>query len=93
MASPERASKRARLVTDANEAGIDPLVKLGVLAEVVSVSTLPGSLDLVSHLLETLRAINDSERVDVEGADKTFIEQSLMGVIESVVDAIMAKVR
>ncbi|KAF7373573.1 U3 small nucleolar RNA-associated protein 10 [Mycena sanguinolenta] len=71
-----RASKRPKLseVTD------DSFPRLSLLAEVLASVPLPGSLDLVSRLLETLHnVVQSTTSTDV---DISYIEQSLMSAVE-----------
>jgi U3 small nucleolar RNA-associated protein 10 len=49
--------------------------------EVLEARPLPGSLDLISHLLETLNRVVQS--VSPAQADVSYIEQLLMSTIES----------
>ncbi|CAK5279397.1 unnamed protein product, partial [Mycena citricolor] len=74
--SSPRASKRAKL----SEVPDDSFARLSLLAEVLADMALPGSLDLVSRLLETLHHVVQSNApADV---DVSYIEQSLMSAIE-----------
>ncbi|KAJ7630018.1 hypothetical protein DFH06DRAFT_704991 [Mycena polygramma] len=71
-----RASKRAKL-TEVSDV-IFP--RLSLLAEVLASVQLPGSLDLVSRLLETLHnVVQSTASADV---DISYIEQSLMSAVE-----------
>jgi U3 small nucleolar RNA-associated protein 10 len=59
----------------------DTLPLLSLLAEVMASKPLPGSLDLVSRLLETLsKVVQASTSTE---ADVAYIEQSLMTAIEN----------
>ncbi|KAJ7079966.1 hypothetical protein B0H15DRAFT_1025307 [Mycena belliarum] len=71
-----RASKRARLsgVSD------DTFPRLSLLAEVLGGIALPGSLDLISRLLETLHNVVQS--TTPTDADISYIKQSLMSAVE-----------
>ncbi|KAJ7756261.1 hypothetical protein B0H16DRAFT_696293 [Mycena metata] len=71
-----RASKRAKM----SEIPDDTFPRLSLLAEVLASVALPGSLDLVSRLLETLHNVVQSPTsADV---DISYIEQSLMSAVE-----------
>ncbi|KAJ6463475.1 hypothetical protein C8R45DRAFT_840925 [Mycena sanguinolenta] len=71
-----RASKRPKL----SEVADDSFPRLSLLAEVLASVPLPGSLDLVSRLLETLHSVVQSTTsTDV---DISYIEQSLMSAVE-----------
>jgi U3 small nucleolar RNA-associated protein 10 len=60
----------------------DIMSRLSMLSEVLASRSLPGSLDLISHLLETLNKVMQS--VASPQADVTFVEQSLISAIENV---------
>ncbi|KAF5351352.1 hypothetical protein D9758_008071 [Tetrapyrgos nigripes] len=77
-----RASKRAK-TTDAPE---DIMSRLSILSEVLASRPLPGSFDLISHLLEALSKVMQS--VASPQADITFIEQSLMSAIENAAEKV-----
>ncbi|KAJ8075131.1 snoRNA-binding rRNA-processing protein utp10 [Marasmius tenuissimus] len=79
-----RSSKRARLSEPKEPA--DVLLRLGLLAEVLGSISLPGSLDLISHLLETLSRVMQSD--SPARADVTFIQQSLMSAIDSTAEKV-----
>ncbi|KAK1226193.1 snoRNA-binding rRNA-processing protein utp10 [Marasmius sp. AFHP31] len=79
-----RSSKRAKLSEPKEPA--DVLLRLGLLAEVLGSISLPGSLDLISHLLETLSRVMQCE--SPARADVTFIQQSLMSAIDSTAEKI-----
>ncbi|KAJ7042839.1 hypothetical protein C8F04DRAFT_1251651 [Mycena alexandri] len=71
-----RASKRAKL----SDIPDDTFPRLSLLAEVLAGVALPGSLDLVSRLLETLHNVVQSPTsADV---DISYIEQSFMSAVE-----------
>ncbi|KAF7326662.1 U3 small nucleolar RNA-associated protein 10 [Mycena venus] len=71
-----RASKRPKL----SEISDDTFPRLSLLAEVLASVPLPGSLDLVSRLLETLHnVVQSTTSADV---DISYIEQSLMSAVE-----------
>ncbi|PCH43122.1 hypothetical protein WOLCODRAFT_121527 [Wolfiporia cocos MD-104 SS10] len=80
----ERANKRAKLdrSTDAN-AG-NKLHSLGLLIEVLSSQLLPGSLDLIACLLDTLDKL--AHDTSTASADKSYIEQLIMMATESAVN-------
>lgn len=59
----------------------DSFPSLTLLAEVLAASVLPGSLDLISRLLDTLNAVLHYE-LPTQG-DKSFVEQLLMSAIEN----------
>ncbi|KAJ7146113.1 hypothetical protein C8R44DRAFT_600928 [Mycena epipterygia] len=71
-----RASKRAKL----SDVSDDTFPRLSLLAEVLGSISLPGSLDLVSRLLETLHDVVQS--TTPTDADISYIEQSLMSAVE-----------
>ncbi|KAJ7762738.1 hypothetical protein DFH07DRAFT_813302 [Mycena maculata] len=78
-----RASKRAKL----SDVSDDTFPRLSLLAEVLGSIPLPGSLDLVSRLLETLHnVIQSSTSTDV---DISYIEQSLMSAVENAAEKIV----
>ncbi|KAJ7607399.1 hypothetical protein FB45DRAFT_1135460 [Roridomyces roridus] len=77
-----RASKRAKLA-DVSE---DTLSSLGLLAEVLTSIQLPGSLDLVSRLLETLHNVVQSAPTNT---DVSYVEQSLMSAVENSAEKIV----
>lgn len=70
---------RASLATTGQD-----LSSLAVLAEVIGSLKVPGSLELVACLLETLSKVVSNVSPDV--ADKRYIEQLLMSAIENVVE-------
>ncbi|KAF8192665.1 hypothetical protein K438DRAFT_2017867 [Mycena galopus ATCC 62051] len=73
-----RASKRPKLSEP--EVSDDSFPRLSLLAEVLAGVPLPGSLDLVSRLLETLlNVVQSTSSTDV---DISYIEQSLMSAVE-----------
>ncbi|KAG7098539.1 hypothetical protein E1B28_000475 [Marasmius oreades] len=75
-----RSSKRAKLAEPCEPE--DLLLRLGLLAEVLGSVSLPSSLDLISHLLETLSRVMQS--TPSVNTDVIFIEQSLMSAIDNV---------
>ncbi|KAF9480276.1 hypothetical protein BDN70DRAFT_905831 [Pholiota conissans] len=75
--SSPRASKRIK-TTESRE---DTLPRLSLLAEILGTKSLPGSLDLISHLLDTLSKV--VQTLPATQADVSYIEQLLMSAIES----------
>ncbi|KAJ7701560.1 hypothetical protein B0H17DRAFT_1195339 [Mycena rosella] len=73
-----RASKRVKL-SDVSD-NHDNFPRLSLLAEVLGGISLPGSLDLISRLLETLHNVVQS--TTPTDADISYIEQSLMSAVE-----------
>ncbi|KAF9468309.1 hypothetical protein BDZ94DRAFT_1246474 [Collybia nuda] len=80
--TPSRASKRAKLADTVD----DSHQRLSLLTEVLGTRSLPGSLDLISHLLETLNRVIQS--VSPAQADINYIQQLLMSAIENVANKI-----
>ncbi|KAG5644278.1 hypothetical protein DXG03_008763 [Asterophora parasitica] len=76
-AGAPRASKRAKT----SYASEDVLLRLSLFVEVLGAQSLPGSLDLISNLLETLNRVLQS--VSSTQADASYIEQLLMSAIEN----------
>ncbi|KAJ7054756.1 hypothetical protein C8F01DRAFT_1162846 [Mycena amicta] len=77
-----RASKRARLT----EISDDTLPRLSLLAEVLASIPLPGSIEFVSRLLDTLHnVVQSSTQSDI---DISYIEQSLMSAVEHAAEKI-----
>ncbi|KAA1474189.1 hypothetical protein DENSPDRAFT_781033 [Dentipellis sp. KUC8613] len=74
----QRATKRAKL----DHAGPSALAKLSLLAEVLSGISLPGSLDLLSCLMDLLNKVANTNAASQ--ADTVYVEQLLMSVIENV---------
>jgi len=64
--------------------------RLSLFSEVLGSKSLPGSFDLISHLLETLDKVMQS--VASPQADITFIEQSLMSAVENVAEKVTVSV-
>jgi U3 small nucleolar RNA-associated protein 10 len=54
---------------------------LALLAEILAASPLPGSIDLISRLLDTLNSVLHYE-LPAQG-DKSYVEQLLMSAIEN----------
>ncbi|KAG6902641.1 hypothetical protein C0995_013766 [Termitomyces sp. Mi166 len=71
------ATKRAK-TTYASE---NTLPRLGLFVEVLGARSLPGSLDLISNLLETLNRVLQS--VTAAQTDVNYVEQLLMSAIEN----------
>lgn len=55
-----------------------------MLAEVLAASALPGSLDLISRLLDTLNSL-----LHYEAGDKSYVEQLLMAAIENAAESVV----
>ncbi|KIP06398.1 hypothetical protein PHLGIDRAFT_128310 [Phlebiopsis gigantea 11061_1 CR5-6] len=72
-----RAPKRAKTDSETNEA----YSLLTLLAEVLGAKPLPGSLELVSCLLETLGKVVHDTSASV--AEKTYVEQLLMSALDN----------
>ncbi|RDB23790.1 U3 small nucleolar RNA-associated protein 10 [Hypsizygus marmoreus] len=72
-----RATKRSK-TTSTPEDGIS---RLSLFVEVLAAKELPGSLDLVSHLLETINHVLQSD--SSAQADVSYIDQLLMSAIEN----------
>ncbi|KAF8999772.1 hypothetical protein BDQ17DRAFT_1360346 [Cyathus striatus] len=68
-------SPRAKRIK-ASSASEDALSRLGLLLEVLVTKTLPASLDLVSHLLETLNRV--VQVVSLNQTEISYVEQLLM---------------
>lgn len=98
--TPSRASKRAKLAElasynlslsasywDITSSTLDNgHQRLSLFVEVLGTRSLPGSLDLISHLLETLNRVVQS--VSPTQADVSYIEQLLMSAIENAANKI-----
>ena len=67
----------------------DPLSSLGLIAEVLGTKQLPGSLDLISRLLETLHHV--VQFASPTQADIDFIQQLLMSAVENAADGITVR--
>ncbi|KAF8966928.1 armadillo-type protein [Flammula alnicola] len=76
LSSP-RASKRVKMT----ESPEDTLPRLSLLVEILGTKSLPGSLDLITHLLDTLSKI--VQALPPTQADVSYIEQLLMSAVES----------
>lgn len=66
----------------------DLFSSLGLLAEVLAASTLPGSLDLISRMLDTLSSVLHYES-PAQG-DKSYVEQLLMSAIDNAAQKVEA---
>ncbi|KAF9221723.1 hypothetical protein BS17DRAFT_710411 [Gyrodon lividus] len=73
-------SKRAKLDKVPRGSEIEKLQPLNLLAEVLGTTDIPGSLDLISHLLETLSKVIRSELWGP--SDTSYVCQMLMAAIE-----------
>ncbi|KAF9034474.1 hypothetical protein BDZ89DRAFT_1158021 [Hymenopellis radicata] len=78
------ASKRPRMTSETSE---DTLPQLTVLAEVLAAATLPGSLDIIIALVQTLNNVIQSSTTS-DFVDVAFIEQSLMTAVANVADKV-----
>lgn len=58
----------------------DQSLPLTILAEVLGTTDIPGSIDLISRLLETLNKVVRSE--DMRKSDTSYVCQMLMAAIE-----------
>lgn len=63
------------------------LPRLSLLAEVLGTKALPGSLDLITHLLETLNKVVQS--ASPTQVDVSYIEQLLMSAVENAAEKIV----
>ncbi|KAI0354312.1 hypothetical protein OH77DRAFT_530067 [Trametes cingulata] len=77
------ASKRARVEKSATTAQIEEISVLATLAEVLSSLKIPGSLELIAALLETLNKVTHNVAPDT--ADRRFVEQLIMSAVDNVV--------
>ncbi|KAF8797612.1 hypothetical protein BYT27DRAFT_7204423 [Phlegmacium glaucopus] len=84
ISTSPRASKRAKTMT--TESSDDTLPRLSLLVEILGTKSLPGSLDLISCLLDTLNKVVQS--FPSAQADVSYIEQLLMSAVESVASKI-----
>ncbi|KAJ3564821.1 hypothetical protein NP233_g8044 [Leucocoprinus birnbaumii] len=75
-----RAAKRAKTTEPASD-GDDTLSELSLLAEMLGSKPLPGSLDLVSALLDTLSKLIQSS--PSSQADVNYVEQMLMSAVDN----------
>jgi hypothetical protein len=64
-----------------NRSSEDFLPRLALLTEILGTKSLPGSLELTTHLLETLNKVVQS--LPAAQADVIYIQQLLMSAIES----------
>jgi U3 small nucleolar RNA-associated protein 10 len=67
----------------------DSSSELSLLVEVLVSQSLPGSLDLISSILETLNHI--VQNASAAQADVSYIEQLLMSAVENVAEKITVK--
>jgi len=58
--------------------------------EILGTKSLPGSLDLVSHLLETLNRVVQS--ISPNQADVSYVEQLLMSAVDSAASKIVVDI-
>ncbi|KAH9837712.1 armadillo-type protein [Rhodofomes roseus] len=87
----ERAQKRARMDPAAARDSDIKGQSLTLLVEVLGAKSLPGSMELVASLLETLtRVVHDTSAVP---ADRTYLEQLLMNALESSVANMPANIQ
>ncbi|OSD00001.1 hypothetical protein PYCCODRAFT_1479448 [Trametes coccinea BRFM310] len=77
------ASKRARVEKSATAAQIEEISLLAVLAEALGSVKVPGCLELISCLLETLHKVTHNVAPDT--ADRRFVEQLIMSAVENFV--------
>ncbi|TCD67119.1 snoRNA-binding rRNA-processing protein utp10 [Steccherinum ochraceum] len=78
----ERASKRSKVDPALDSTDVDTLSSLTLLAELLGSKKFPGSVDLVSALLDTLtKVVHDAPSTE---SDKVFVEQLLMSALENV---------
>lgn len=68
----------------------DLFPSLALLAEILATSPLPGSVDLISQLLETLNSVLHYES-PTQG-DKSFVEQLLMTAVEHAAEKVIVSV-
>ena len=80
-----RLTKLPRRPTS-NLSTADPFLSLTLLAEILSAKPLPGSLDLISRLLDTLNSVLHFEP-PAQG-DKSYVEQLLMSAVESAAEKV-----
>jgi U3 small nucleolar RNA-associated protein 10 len=66
---------------ESNPSSADLFPSLALYAEVLAASQLPGSLDLISRLLDTLNNVLHYE--PLAQGDKSYVEQLLMSAVES----------
>ncbi|KAH9943771.1 hypothetical protein B0H21DRAFT_877669 [Amylocystis lapponica] len=79
----QRASKRARLDDAVEKTSSDGVASLSLLMEVLASKSLPGSLELISCLLETLGKVTHGSSAAI--TDRSYVEQLLMSAVESAV--------
>jgi U3 small nucleolar RNA-associated protein 10 len=66
------------------------LPALTLLAEIISSNTLPGSIELISRLLETLNTV--VQYVSPTRGDLSFLEQLLMSAVDNVADKVSVSI-
>ncbi|KAL6308934.1 hypothetical protein BKA93DRAFT_724934 [Sparassis latifolia] len=81
----ERASKRVRLEDTSPLNNTSALPSLCLLAEILASISLPGSLDLMTCLLETLNKV--TTHATVLPAEKSYVEQLLMTALDSTISS------
>ncbi|KAI0790983.1 hypothetical protein C8Q75DRAFT_805854 [Abortiporus biennis] len=80
----QRATKRSKVEQKDN----NPLWSLGFFSEILGSITLPGSVDLLSTVLDTLsKVVQESSST---GGDKIFIQQLLLSALDNVISNIPA---
>lgn len=67
----------------------DTLPRLSLLVEILGTKSLPGSLDLVANLLDTLSKV--VQTLPPTQADVSYIEQLLMSAVESAASKIKVR--
>ncbi|EGO02920.1 hypothetical protein SERLA73DRAFT_102973 [Serpula lacrymans var. lacrymans S7.3] len=87
LESDPRATKRAKLDDVGHtDAAVGNIPSLTLLAEVLGTKDLPGSLDLISSVLETMSKVAHQ---DSQGAsDTNYIVQMLMSAVENIANKI-----
>lgn len=74
-----------------NVASDDSFILLTTFVEVLAASDLPGSIDLISRLLDTLNNVLHYE-TPTQG-DKSFVEQLLMSAIDNCAEKVVVSCR
>ncbi len=67
----------------------DTITELSFLAEILGTKSLPGSLDLVSALLDTLSKL--IQRESTSQADVNYVDQMLMSAIDNAASNILVR--
>lgn len=80
LSTESPASKRPKLEKTPESLASDQLQALTILAEVLGTSDTPGSVDLISRLLETLDKVIHAKGLDT--SDTNYVCQMLMAAIE-----------